>query len=356
MSENNQTQPNINQHSDSAFNDVINTALKEGGLHLTASKGFGKSRLLFSMADYIRNLDNTRTIIFDGSLSWLYGYSKIAVFNISEKDIQLVSKNKSVDDIESYELTNFNLVKLALTQNKDLLFRLKTRKPSKRGFFVRSIINYLDSLQRKDRETSQNHEASQNIAYFIEEAQDAFNSRSTTRLEAEEFLAVFNEARNQKESFFTASQRFNDFSKTIRTKQAYCVGRINAEDINPSLRRIERELKIDLSKLPLRTWIYNGLTFVSPTFTQNLKPYIINRQLRKQYNCTDKTKPKSYFKAMLKMILCPWTNPSLNNSQPTSQETSQDDSEDYEEDIEDSEYDGALSLEPQDILFPSDEV
>jgi hypothetical protein len=299
LTEKNQEQVNIKDHSDSVFNDVIVTALKEGGLHVCASKGFGKSRLLFSMADSIRNLADSRVFIFDGSESWLYGYSKIATFNVNECDISLVSQNKSTEDIETYQLNNFNLVKLALSQNKDLLFRLKTRKPSKRGFFIRQIICYLDSLQRQERAINANHEAKNNLALFIEEAQDCFNSRSTTRLEAEEFLTVFNEARNQKESFFTASQRFNDFSKTIRTKQAYCIGRINAEDINPSLRRIERELKIDLSKMPLRTWIYNGLTFQSPNFIQqNGKPTIINRQLREKYNqkqpLTQNQKWKSY--------------------------------------------------------------
>jgi len=140
LTEKNQEQVNIKDHSDSVFNDVIVTALKEGGLHVCASKGFGKSRLLFSMADSIRNLADSRVFIFDGSESWLYGYSKIATFNVNECDISLVSQNKSTEDIETYQLNNFNLVKLALSQNKDLLFRLKTRKQQERLFYS---SNYL---------------------------------------------------------------------------------------------------------------------------------------------------------------------------------------------------------------------
>jgi hypothetical protein len=179
-----------------------------------------------------------------------------------------------------------------------LLFRLKTRKPSKRGFFVRTVVNYLDRMQRIERETTATHEPKKYIAYFIEEAQDAFNSRSTVRLEAEEFLTVFNEARNQKEAFFTASQRLNDFSKTIRTKQLYCIGRINAEDKTSFLRRIEKNRKIDFSAMKQRSWFFEGKLFNSPTWKQSGKPYQINRELRAEF-----TQPTETKKPLLQRIL-----------------------------------------------------
>ena len=138
-------------------------------------------------------------------------------------------------------------------------------------------------MQRAERATTPKHEAKNYFAYFIEEAQDCFNSRSTTRLEAEEFLTVFNEARNQKESFFTASQRLNDFSKTIRTKQAYCIGRINPEDKTSFLRRLEKQYKINFSELSLRNWFFESKTFNSPWWKQQRKPYIINKQLKQKF-------------------------------------------------------------------------
>ena len=166
---------------------------------------------------------------------------------------------------------------------KHILFRLKTRKPSKRGFFVRTVINHLDKLQREDRAYTTDNEAREYIAYFIEEAQDCFNSRSTTRLEAEEFLTVFNEARNQKEAFFTASQRLTDFSKTIRTKQIYCIGKIPEEDKVLGVRRLEKLYNIDFNKLEPRTWFFEGETFKSPLWKQRGKPYQINKEIKKRY-------------------------------------------------------------------------
>jgi hypothetical protein len=268
-----QKQSKENQHSEKQFSETISKALVEGGLHCVASKHHGKTRLLFNMVKHLRNLDNCRVLIFDGSLAWLYGFDRIPVLTVKEHDITLADRVNTTQDIERYKLENWEIAKLAMQKHKDLLFRLKTRKPSKRGFFVRTIVNYLDRMQKPK----------QFIAYFIEEAQDAFNSRSTVRLEAEEFLTVFNEARNQKEAFFTASQRLNDFSKTIRTKQLYCIGRINPEDKTSFLRRIEKKQEIDFSAMPQRKWFFEGKLFLSPNWKQSGKPYQINKQLKAEF-------------------------------------------------------------------------
>jgi hypothetical protein len=86
---------------------MVNEGLRCGGLHLTASKGFGKSRLMFSMADYIRNLDETRVLILDGSDSWLYGFSQIPTFNVNNEDITSTNQKHSLE-IEHYSLNNGN--------------------------------------------------------------------------------------------------------------------------------------------------------------------------------------------------------------------------------------------------------
>jgi len=262
------------QHS---INEISEHGLKHGGIHTVSVKNHGKSRLLFSMAKTLR--EKARVLIFDGSETWLYAFDKIPVFTVKERDI--ISKRiKTIDEIERYKIKNWETIELALRTYKHILFRLKTRKPSKRGFFVRTVVNYLDKMQRESRARTSDNEAYGYIAYFIEEAQDCFNSRSTTRLEAEEFLAVFNESRNQKEAFFTASQRLTDFSKTIRTKQVYCIGKIPEEDKYIALRRLEKKYQVDFSKLEPRTWLFEGKRFKSPEWKQNGKPFQINKQLK----------------------------------------------------------------------------
>lgn len=274
-------EPNIIDHSENKFQQLVEQGLRQGGIHVCGSKSHGKTRLLFSMAKELQN-GKARTLIFDGSETWLYAYDRIPVFTVQDRDIALIENVKTTEEIERYQIKNWNLVKFALDNYSDILFRLKTRKPSKRGFFVRTVINYLDQKQREERESRPDHEARRYFAYFIEEAQDCFNSRSTTRLEAEEFLTVFNEARNQKEAFFTASQRLTDFSKTIRTKQVYCLGKLGSEDTNP-VRRLEKQHNIDFSKMKARTWFMEGETFTSPDWRQSGKPYQINKEAKRRF-------------------------------------------------------------------------
>jgi hypothetical protein len=351
--ENTEKHSNIQDHDKTVFNDMIQTTIKEGGLHICASKGFGKSRLLFSIAQAIRNLENSRVIVFDGSLSWLYSFSKIATFNINEADITL-SEVKTIEEIETYTLNNWQLVKLALETHKDLLFRLKTRKPSKRGFFIRTVINYLDQQQRNERANTKDHEATKQISFIIEEAQDSFNSRSTARNDTEEFLTTFNEGRNQRIAFYTASQRLNDFSKTIRTKQQYCLGRINPEDKTPALRQIERETQINLSRLPLRNWLYNGEKFVSPDWKQQGKPHIINRAIREKYN-SQQPQPKPKYPSLLKASLIAlfgltdWYKSRHRELYPATQQEESEESNNEDE----SELDVTMT-DGEDDLFPTD--
>lgn len=295
-------QSNINDHSEKQFSEIAQQGLKSGGIHTVANKSHGKSRLMFSMANHLRNLDTCRVIAFDGSETWIYAFSKMPTFTIGEHDI-LAQKLRTIEEMEKFTLQNGNLVKLALETHKDILFRLKTRKPSKRGYFVRTVVNYLDALQRTEKAQNTNHEPQNHIAYFIEEAQDCFNSRSSARLEMEEFLTVFNEARNNKEAFITASQRLTDFSKTIRSKQLYCIGRLNPEDITPFLRRLEKAHNLEFANMKPRTWFFEGSTFESPTWTQNGKPNQINSEIKTAWlNSLPKSKTlteriKEYFKA-----------------------------------------------------------
>jgi hypothetical protein len=277
-------QSNINIHSEKQFQDIVQKGLVDGGIHVNASKGHGKTRLLFNMAQYLRSLSYCRVLIFDGSEAWLYGFSKIPVFTITERDITLAPQTP--EQTEPYVLQNWNLVKLALAKEKDLLFRLKSRKPSNRGFFIRTIINYLDSVQRDQRESTPNNQPKQKIAYFIEEAQDAFNMRSTMKTEAEEFLTVFNEGRNNNEAFYTCCQRETDFSKTIRTKQLMAYGKIPESDKTAYHRRLEKQYKVNFSELPQRIWFFEGKTFLSPEWKQQGKPYQINKAINERYLAT----------------------------------------------------------------------
>ena len=279
------TQPNpkeqLNIEDHANFNSFVSEGLRIGS-HIVANKSHGKTRLMFAVASELMTLPHVRVICFDGSESWLYSFSRIPVFNVSECDI-IATSRRQADTIEKYTLQNENLVKLALETHKDILFRLKTRKPSKRGFFIRTVINYLDAMQRDEKSRDPTHENKQAIAYFIEEAQNAFSSRNSASAENETFLTVFNEARNNREGFFTSSQRLTDFSKTIRSKQIQCIGKLSNEDITPNLRKLERIHGLNFADMKPRTWFYEGKTFLSPNFSQVGKPFLCNAEIKQKW-------------------------------------------------------------------------
>lgn len=106
-------QTNINDHSKQAFDEMVFTALKCGGIHLTANKNFGKSFMLFSIVETLQKQENIKTVVFDGSEVFLYKASRIPVYTIGENDI-IAANLKKTDEFEKYSLKNEQLIKLAL--------------------------------------------------------------------------------------------------------------------------------------------------------------------------------------------------------------------------------------------------
>jgi hypothetical protein len=350
-------QVNIDSHKKTSFSEVIVDASKTGGLNAVAFKGHGKTRFLFCIASELMKQPNVKVLIWDSSDAWLYGFNKVAVFNVCDNDITAKEKNSSFD-MEKYQLNNWQLVKFALDHNKDLLFRMKTRNPRKRAFFVRSIINYLDTLQRQEKEQNPKHENSKSLAFFLEEAQNIFSSHGTSSGDMAEFLSVFNEGRNFKESFFTACQRLNDFSKTIRTKQLQLIGKLSPEDLTPYFRKLEKKLGIEFANMPQRTWLYSEKLFISPEFKQQGKPYIINRSNREAFNQTQpqkiQVKPKESILHRIRLsLMLPNQRVLLERIEQKKQQPVKS----LEKDItEDSEGDGLfISDSADDLFFPSEE-
>ena len=271
---------NISEHGKTVFEDMVFTGLISS-LHIIGNRGTGKSRLMFVIADQLQKQKNVRTIIFDGSESWIYGFNKIPVFNISDHDITASNLKQSVD-MEKYELQNMHLIKLALATHKHLLIRLKSRQISKRGFAIRKIVCYLDALARQAKENYPNHQINQFMTYFIDESQAVFDQRSTNRINCETFLSAYSESRNNGESFIFSSQRQVELAKMVRGKALKVLSTLDFEDVTPYLRRIEKAHNINFATMPKRHWYFEGSTFVSPEFKQSGKPYIVNEELEKE--------------------------------------------------------------------------
>lgn len=329
----------------------------ESGLNLCAFKGHGKTRMLFNLAENLQKRDNVRVLIFDGSLAWLFGYNRIPVFEVRDHDI-LSNERKTSEDLEKYSLEIEHLIRLALMKHKDLLFSLKTRNPKKRAFLVRKIILMLDEQQRTEKEENPEHLNKQALIYFLEEASNTFNSRSTSSNEAEEFMSFYNECRNFNETVISATQRLTDMSKSIRAKQLTLLGKLSPEDLTPYLKKIEREHSLDFSNMKSRTWFYNGVVIESPTFKQKGKPYLINEEIKQLWHSAQ---PKQ-IRISLSDKLLSWLNPTafLNKTLAESKRPKTPysffESEQQEEKEENSESEESLSEEERDLREIEEEL
>jgi hypothetical protein len=142
----------------------------------------------------------------------------------------------------------------------------------------------------------------------------------------------------------------------MRTKQTYVLGRINPEDKSPAIRQIEKQANIDLSKMPLRTWFFNGETFISPNWIQSAKPHICNREVKARfnnYNPKQQQKKKAgFWKTLMMLPLAVLTAGNSEQQQPTTET----DKEQLEEDNEDSQADGIFTDNSEtDSLFPEED-
>jgi len=68
---------------------------------------------------------------------------------------------------------------------------------------------------------------------------------------------------------------------------------------------LEKEYNIDFSKIPFRTWFYEGQTFVSPEWKQQGKPYQINGAIKEEWL---KSLPKKKTLSLIDRIKL-WLNP-----------------------------------------------
>ena len=274
---------------------LANYGLKNGGVHLVGSKNHGKTYLLFNLARELQK--KARIIIFDGSGAWFKRFGKINVFTVFNEDITMQKPTLTIE-YERFKLENEEEVKFVLENYRDVFFFFNFDNPYKRGYFIRKVVDLVHRKQKQAILSAKNEQTVQPVCFIVEEAQNAFTSHSTARYSVGTFRTQFNEARNFKEAFFTTSQRLTDFSKTIRTKQAYCIGKINFEDISGWLRRIERQFGLDFSKLPKRTWYFNGFTFKSPDYKKQGKPRIINKEVEEALKPKEKPKKKSFWQKL----------------------------------------------------------
>jgi len=247
-------------------------------------------------------------------------------------------------------------LKSLLDSKQHLLFEIKYKNGRRIKHFESQILAYLYDLQEKQLDINPNY----NHHYIIvfEELQNAFGTYSMNTDDSLELMTIFTQSRSDANIHYIGiGQRLNDISTKICERLRPLVGLTIGEN---SLRKIKSQLPKHLRKkvqqLPKRHWIYlNGKdnpVVEIPTYHKQGKPTFLKFKSTRNPEETfkDPWKPKKPKKGLLERFLG-WvfrieTKPKITRA------TSKDLDELAKED---SEGDGLMTLEDEDILFPPEE-
>jgi hypothetical protein len=103
-----------------------------------------------------------------------------------------------------------------------------------------------------------------------------------------------------------------------------------------------------------RTWFFNGSAFLSPTWTQNGKPYQINQAIKQKW-LESLPKSQTLFNKLCTWFMFPRQKALFEEIQRLKRERSSLAEEEQEEEDDTSEGDGLMTLPDDDILFPPEE-
>lgn len=276
---------------------IVLSRLRNGGCHVVASKGFGKTNTKMQLARRFRN-EGCRVIVFDTLPVWMHKFDKIPYYIVEEWQVQDYAQEMA---IEGYSYFSYNRQYLiasepieALNKYKDLLYVVTIQDPDKIGIFISAVLG---QVYRENYITAFKHgkEAiKQWTVFIIEESENVFDSTSLTKRAFNKIRKQYSEYGNLKIAVVSSSQRLQEVSTKFRSKMDFLIGRTTLDDYELKVRRLLRHSKYreDVLNLPIGSFLW------CPTDT--IVKYGLFEQRGKPFNVTTEYKPKPTFKDKIK--------------------------------------------------------
>lgn len=218
-----------------------------GDLLIIANKGSGKTNSLMQLTRELRQVANSRVIIFETFPKWCNEFDLIPYLFINDEDVQETSRAIELSEYDyfvrtssDYTILRGNEIQTALKHNKDLLFTLAVEDTDRISFFISSIVCH---FYRKHYLTAYKYgiPAINDRTFFIcEEAQNIFDSSIISKRIFNKLRKMFSETRNLKIHFVMASQRIQDLNTKIRGRTQFLIGKVNIDDYDLKVNRILR--------------------------------------------------------------------------------------------------------------------
>lgn len=270
--------------------NIVLNRLRNGGCHIVASKGFGKTNTKMVMARRFRN-EGHRVIIFDTLPNWLHNFDKIPYFIID--DLKVLDYAEEIG-IEGYSYFSYNRQYIiateiidALNQHDDLLFIVTVQDPDRIGIVISAVLG---EIYRQNYLTAWKHgiEAIEKwTVVVIEESENVFDTSSLTKRAFNRVRKQYSEYGNLKIAVVSSSQRLQEVSTKFRSKMDFLIGRTTLDDYELKTRRLLRHSKHQEDILHLKIgqflWCPTDTLIQFPKFQQRGKPFnITNTHIKTQ--------------------------------------------------------------------------
>lgn len=289
---------------------IILSRLRNGGVHIVASKGFGKTNTKMVMARRFRN-EGHRTVIFDTLPVWLHDFDKIPHFVIDDYSVLELSEQI---ELTGYSYFNYNRTYMiakepleALNQHDDLLFVITIQDPDRIGIFIASVIG---EIYRQNYRIAWKHGRDRIpkwTVFFIEESENVFDSTSLTKRAFNRIRKQYSELANLKIAIVSSSQRLQEVSTKFRSKMDFLIGRTTLDDFELKIRRLLRNSKHQEKMTHLKIgeflWCPTDTLIQFPLFKQQGKPFDITSKHIKPQKRSLTQKVKHGLKRLFKKLL-----------------------------------------------------
>ena len=267
---------------------IVLNRLRNGGCHIVASKGFGKSNTKMCMARRFRE-EGHRVIIFDTLPNWLHDFDKIPYFVVEEWSVQDMAEEIGIDGYSYFSYNRQYLIAKegidALNQYRDLLYVVTLQDPDRIGIYISAVLG---EVYRQNYLIAYKHGAKAIphwTVFIIEESENVFDSTSLTKRAFNKIRKQYSEYGNLKIAVVSSSQRLQEVSTKFRSKMDFLIGRTTLDDFELKIRRLLRHSKYrqEILSLPIGSflWCPTDTIVKYPLFRQNGKPFNITSEYYK---------------------------------------------------------------------------
>lgn len=306
---------------------------------LTVSeKNHGKTVSAMALCNTIQRNNLGKNIIFETFPKWQNEYANATYLEIPSDWIRQTSNTINLENVwikhdKAFTVLHGDILKQFLRTKGDLIFTVSSDDIEAIAFFIYSVIY---SYYRKRYDCLRHGLKPQERIYFtLEECQNSLSSQTLSSKLFNRYKKLWSEMRNFNLVALCYTQRLQDINTYFRCRASLGLGKISLDDYELKIKKLlsSSAHKATVLNLSKGSFFYTAINDII-----HYEPIKMGKAKEFKYALVDskpQVKKLTFWEKLVYFPLKPT---------PATQE-----------DTEESEYDGAMTLDESDILFPSEE-